>query len=129
MGEMNILFLGFLYTTFTKCSIVIKCLHGGIKVKKTTKCIIEKFPNLEEKIVAYKSVLLSEESLQSLDQIDRNFIRLACFFENPDQANFDLSSLYKDLDNDWLDWALELITMFFREDTDLIQKPSFSTIK
>ena len=98
-------------------------------MKHTTKRIIEKFPMLEEKILAHESVLLAEEAIQSLDCIEQTFLKLAWFFENPNHANFDLTSLYKNLENDWLEWALELITLYFRQDTYLIKKPSFSIIK
>jgi hypothetical protein len=37
--------------------------------------------------------------------------------------------LYQHLDGDWLEFALELITRYFREETYLIQKPSYSLIK
>ena len=67
--------------------------------------------------------------MSSLSPIQGIFLQLACFFEHPEEMNFDLSSLYKELDNDWLEWALELITQFFREDTFLIQKPSYVLIK
>ena len=56
-------------------------------------------------------------------------MKLALFFEYPGEAHFDLAFLYKDLDNDWLEWALELITQFFQKDTFLIQNPSFAMIK
>jgi hypothetical protein len=98
---------------------------GGTQVKKTTKRILEKFPKLEGKIVANESCLLAEEALKSY----RTFLKLAWFFEDPNKADFHLSSLYQHLDNGWLEWALELITLYFREDTYLIQKPSYSIIK
>ncbi|MEH6908902.1 hypothetical protein [Neobacillus drentensis] len=98
-------------------------------MKRTTKRIIEIFPNLEEKISKQENVKLADEVLPSLDPVKRTFLKLACFFEDPEEVNFDLASLYKELDNDWLELAVELITQFFREDTYLIQKPSYSIIK
>ena len=53
------------------------------------------------------------------------FLKLALFFEYPEEVHFDLSSLYKNLDNDWLEWALELITRFFQEDTVFNSKSFF----
>lgn len=100
---------------------------GGDRMKITTQRIIEKFPMLEEKLKACESV--GEGDLQSLLPLERTFLELACFFENPGEFHFDLALLYKNLDNDWLEWTLELITQFFREDTILIQNPSFSIIK
>lgn len=98
-------------------------------MKKTTKRIIEKLPNLKDKILAHESVLLAEEALQALRKEERTFLKLAWFFEDPEHANFDLTSLYKNLEDDWLEWALELIALYFQEDTYLIKKPSFSIIK
>lgn len=98
-------------------------------MKKTTQRIIEKFPLLEEKLNDYRNTFLSEEALQELDEIEATFLRLARFFETPGKESFDLGYLYRHLDNDWLEFALELITDYFREDTYLIQKPSYSLIK
>lgn len=98
-------------------------------MKKTTSRIIDTFPFMKQKVEENKSGLLTEEALQSLDPLQGTFLRLACFFENPNEVNFDLAALYKYLDDDWLEWALELITQFFREDTFLIKKPTFALIK
>lgn len=98
-------------------------------MKRTTRRILEKFPNLEDKIEANDNGLLAEDALQSLSQVEQTFLKLACFFENPEQANFNLTCLYQNLDNSWLEWALELITLYFQEDTYLIQKPSYFIIQ
>ena len=99
-------------------------------MKNTTKRIVEKFPNLEEKVLEMNgSGLVIVDDIQSLDSVEGTFLKLALFFEDPKNAHFDLAFLYKELDNDWLEWALELITQFFQEDTYLIQKPSFMIIK
>jgi hypothetical protein len=37
--------------------------------------------------------------------------------------------LYHHLDNEWLEFALELMSQFFREDTYLIQKPTHSILR
>ena len=98
-------------------------------MKRTTRRIVEKLPNLKDKIVANESTSMVEEALQSLSLVDQTFLKLAWFFENPEKANFHLTSLYQNLDDDWLEWALELITLYFKEDTYLIQKPSISIIR
>ena len=98
-------------------------------MKKSTQRIVEQFPELQEHVIAHESILKGDGVLSSLSPVQRIFLQLACFFEHPEKVNFDLSSLYKELDNDWLEWALELITQFFREDTFLIQKPSYTLIK
>ncbi|MEK5066843.1 hypothetical protein [Cytobacillus sp. FSL R5-0596] len=97
-------------------------------MKKATQRIIEKFPNLKEKLNNDENLFLSEE-VQELDETQITFLKLACFFEAPDKRSFDLGYLYRSLDNDWLEFALELITEYFRDDTYLIQKPSYSLIK
>ena len=108
----------------------IHCIQEGDNMKNTTKRIVEKFPNLKEKIVEKTGKLDSvDDDIQSFNPVERTFLQLALFFEHPEKAHFDLASLYKDLDNDWLEWALELITQFFQEDTFLIQNPSFMIIK
>ena len=98
-------------------------------MKKTTKRIVEKFPMLEDKILTHESVELAADELDSLYIVEQTFLKLAWFFENPDNEPFELNTLYKHLDDEWLEWALELITLYFREDTYLIRKPSFSLIK
>lgn len=102
---------------------------GEVLMKKMTKRIVGKFPMLEDKILAHESVELTTDALQSLDHIEQTFLKLACFFENPDNEHFDLNTLYQSLDDDWIEWALELITLYFCEETHLIKKPSFRIIK
>lgn len=102
---------------------------GGLLMKKTTRRIIEKFPMLENKLEVHLDIELAPDALPSLETIEQIFLKLAYFFESPNDEGFDLRMLYKHLDDDWLEWALELITLYFREDTHLIKKPSFSIIK
>ena len=98
-------------------------------MKKATQRIIEKFPMFADKLLAHEDIELAADALKSLDPVQRTFLKLACFFENPDHEHFDLHTLYQHLEDDWLEWALELITLYFREDTFLIKKPSFSIVK
>ena len=98
-------------------------------MKKATQHIIEKFPMFEDKLLAHENIELGADALKSLDPVQHTFLKLACFFENPDHKHFDLNTLYQQLEDDWLEWALELITLYFREDTFLIKKPSFSIVK
>lgn len=95
-------------------------------MKQTTKRIIETFPQLEGMIKEYP---MDQEALEGLDNLQSTFLTLARFFERPDQEGFDLQTLYEHLDNEWLEFALELITEYFRKDTYLIQSPSYSLIK
>jgi hypothetical protein len=100
---------------------------GGFCMKKTTMRIIQAFPNLRAEIAAKTHTGLEES--ENFDPVQHTFLKLACFFENPEETDFNLGYLYKTLDNDWLEWALELITQFFREETYLIQNPSFAIVK
>lgn len=94
-------------------------------MKKTTKKIIDNFPKLH----AYVSLENLDDSDFQLDDIQLTFLKLIRFFENPNKESFDLQLLYTHLDNDWLEFALELIVEYFREDTFLIRDPSFSLIR
>lgn len=98
-------------------------------MKRATLRILEKLPDLEKLIASPDNAKLDRQAFHSLTQADQTFVRLAWFFENPEEENFDLTSLYKNLDNTWLEWALELITLYFKEDTYLIQNPSISIIR
>lgn len=98
-------------------------------MKKSTKRIIEIFPNFDSKMKAYKNILLVEEAMKGLNQVEATFLKLAWFFEEPEHENFNIGLLYQHLDDDWLEFALELVTQFFREDTYLIEQPTISLIR
>lgn len=98
-------------------------------MKKSTSQIIEKFPRFKDQIHAYENMLLANNALKDLNSVESTFLKLIWFFENPEQETFDLRTLYLHLENDWLEFALELIVQFYREDTYLIRKPSFCIIK
>lgn len=97
-------------------------------MKIATERIIEKFPMLEEELSSNENVLLSNHALEKLSEVEQVFLRLACFFEKPNEGNFNLESLYKHLNNEWLEFALEVIHTFFHKDTYLIQDPTHSII-
>jgi hypothetical protein len=100
---------------------------GGDVMKHATKKIFEVFPDLEERLLGKENE--SEEVLKRMDTVKRTFLQLGLFFENPKKGDFDLALLYQHLDDEWLELALELITRYFREETYLIQKSSYSIIK
>jgi len=97
--------------------------------KLVTRKIVEKFPGLENHIHAYENMLLVHNALKDLDDVQSTFLKLVWFFEKPDQESFDIRLLYIHLENDWLEFALELITEYFREETFLIQNPTYILIK
>ncbi|MGM0867468.1 MAG: hypothetical protein ACQEWF_22665 [Bacillota bacterium] len=98
-------------------------------MKRTTRRVVKTFPKFEDQLKAYESDVLADDALEGLDDVQATFLQLAWFFEDPEHEHFDLSLLYRHLDNDWLEFALELVTEYFREDTYLIQNPSYSLIK
>jgi len=97
-------------------------------MKQATKRILEYFPMLEKYLPSNENTILSDNALSQVSEVEQVFLRLTWFFENPEKENFNLETLYKQLDNDWLEFALEVILTFFKEDTYLIQNPSHSII-
>ncbi len=83
---------------------------------------------LQQYLSVNESILLSDEALSNLNEVQQVFLRLAWFFENPDKANFNLGGIYQNLQDDWLEFSLEVICDFFRKDTYLIQDPTHSII-
>src|SRR5207253_2913317 len=110
-------------STFYFMIILTKSTVGD-KMKRSTKRIMEMFPKLKGKLKAYENITLAEEALKGLNDVEATFLKLAFFFEEPESGNFNLGLLYKHLDNGWLEFALELMVQFFREDTYLIQQPT-----
>lgn len=99
-------------------------------MKKATERVIESFPMLESKVTAYENVLLTEEAMAGLNEIEQTFLKLVWYFEDPTSQSFDIRNLYLHLSDEWLEFALELITDYFRKETYLINtKPTFSVIK
>lgn len=98
-------------------------------MKKATLRIVNVFPQFNCILEDQSNPSLIEESLSKLNDIEGTFLQLALFFENPNTQDFSLSALYHNLDDDWLELALELITDYFQKDTYLIKKPSYSLIK
>ena len=84
---------------------------------------------MKGKLKVYENIDLVEEALKGLTNVEATFLKLALFFEEPESRNFNLGLLYKHLDNGWLEFALELVVQFFREDTYLIQKPTFFILR
>lgn len=96
--------------------------------KIATDKIIEKFPLVEKELIARDEESSTEHTSSELTEVEQVFLDLALFFENPKEENFNLACLYKHLDNDWLEFALEAIHTFFHKDTFLIQDPTHSII-
>lgn len=98
-------------------------------MKNVTNTIIEYFPMIEGKLNDRENSTLLDETIEGLNQIESTFLNLAWYFENPENVEFNLGLLYRNLDNNWLELALELINRFFIENTYLIQKPTLAIIR
>jgi hypothetical protein len=92
-------------------------------MKKATKKIIEMFPYLREHIGDNPC-----ENQQTLNNIDKTFLQLISFFENPEKEHCDLNMFYANLEGDWLQFAIEMISLYFRKDTYLIPELTESII-
>ncbi|MGP9041927.1 hypothetical protein [Cytobacillus kochii] len=62
--------------------------------KATKRVIIKHFPILKDKISAYENVLLIEETLNGLNEIEKTFLKITWFFEEPESQSFDIRNLY-----------------------------------
>jgi hypothetical protein len=98
-------------------------------MKNATRRILETFPAFKDKVYVYENRQLVEEVLKELDDVQATFLQLVLFFEDPENETFEIGLLYRHLDNEWLEFALELMTEYFRKDTYLIQKPTYSLIR
>ena len=98
-------------------------------MKSSTKRIVETFPKFKGRLKAYENINLVKEALKGLTEVEATFLKLAWFFEAPEYESFNIRWLYKYLDDEWLEFALQLMVQFFREDTYLIQKPTLSILR
>ena len=58
-------------------------------MKNTTKRIVQRFPNLEEKVLEMNgSGLMIVDDIQSLGSVECTFLKLALFFEDPEKCSF-----------------------------------------
>lgn len=94
-----------------------------------TGVVLQYFPMLKDHIPNGDSALLTDDSLSKLNPTQQTFLRLIWFFEKPNEANFNLESLYKELDEDWIEFALEAVYTFFKKDTYLLQQSQSMLVK
>lgn len=98
-------------------------------MKKAIALIVDKIPSLEKHLNSNHSMLLRKQALDEVEEpLNAVFLELIWFFENPEEANFDLKWLYNELSDDWLSFALNAIELFFKEDTYLIKEDTNSVI-
>ena len=67
--------------------------------------------------------------MKGLTDVEVVFLKLAWFFEAPEQEGFNIGLFFHHLNNDWLEFTLELVTQFFLEDMYLIEKPPIPFFK
>lgn len=91
-------------------------------LKKSTQMILESLPMLKSYIED------KENDLEKLNQIESTFLKLALFFEKPNDNQFELNELLQHLSDDWLLLALNSINTYFQRDTYLIKNPTHSFI-
>ncbi|MFB4165632.1 hypothetical protein ACE1TI_17990 [Alteribacillus sp. JSM 102045] len=97
-------------------------------MKRSTAFIVKEFPFLK-KHLSDGDLKGTDDVLASLSNVEKTFLQLACFYEDPDHSSFNLAMVYQNLDNDWLEVALESLYIFFSEDTYLLKDPTFSIMR
>jgi hypothetical protein len=109
--------------------IIVDNVNRSDFMKRTTHRLVEAFPLLKGKVDAHSDTQAMEKELQGLSDVESTFLQLAWYFEAPERGKFDIGLLYRNLDDQWLEFSLELITSFFRDDTYLIKQPTYSMIR
>jgi len=93
--------------------------------KKSLDLIFEAFPQIEKGFGKSESLQVNEGS----DPILFTFYKLALFFQEPKNNDFDMRLVYLHLQDDWLSFAFECLETFFKEDTFSLSKDYSSIIK
>lgn len=92
-------------------------------MKNSTENIFENFPNLEDYIFENKKITDASD----LTQHEKAMVGLARFFEFNEA--FDLNQLFKEVDPEWIPFALEQLQTYFYKDTYLTKKQKPLMIK
>lgn len=95
---------------------------------RTTRLVLEHFPQLEKYIHAHENLFSSQQAFESLNPEERVFLEMIWFFEKPEVNSFDVRWLYKHLENERLVFALDLLAHYFKYDTHLVRKVEHSLI-
>jgi hypothetical protein len=82
-------------------------------MKRTTHRLVEAFPMLKDKVDAHSDTQATEKALQGVSNVESTFLQLALYFEAPERGEFDIGLAYRNLDDQWLEFSMELITSFF----------------
>ena len=92
-------------------------------MKKATANIFDNFPNLEDYI--FENEKITDTS--KLTQHEKAMVNLARFFEFNEA--FDLNQLFREVDPEWIPFALDQLQTYFYEDTYLTKKQKPLMIK
>jgi len=82
-------------------------------MKKSTMEILAKCPNLK----FYVESKEQQHDLKSLNKNEQVLVALSRFFEH--EESFDLNQLFKEMDSDWIEFAMDRVLTYFYSDTYL----------
>lgn len=68
-----------------------------------------------------------QHDLKSLNKNEQVLVALTRFFEH--EESFDLNQLFKEMDSDWIEFAMDRLLTYFHSDTYLTKSPKLLVIK
>ena len=92
-------------------------------MKKATMEILAKCPNL----IFYVESKEQQRDLKSLNKNEQVLVALTRFFEF--EESFDLNQLFKEMNSDWIEFAMDRLLTYFYSDTYLAISPKPLVIK
>ena len=92
-------------------------------MKKATMEILAKCPNLR----LYVELNEHQHDLKILNKNEQVLVALARFFEY--EESFDLNQLFREVDSDWIEFAMDRLLTYFYSDTYLTKSPKPLIIK
>lgn len=92
-------------------------------MKKATMEILAKCPNLKFHVESKET----QHDLKTLNINEQVLVALARFFEH--EESFDLNQLFKEMDSDWIEFAMDRLLTYFYSDTYLTKSPKPLVIK
>lgn len=98
-------------------------------MKQSTKRIMEYMPMLEQHLELIEQGKSLEGLYEDHHHLQKTFLQLIAFFENPDVYNFSMQELKDTIQDEWLELALESVMHYFYKDTYLIKSSTVSVIK
>ncbi|MBL5769013.1 hypothetical protein MXL46_13755 [Heyndrickxia sporothermodurans] len=92
---------------------------------KSIEYILHYFPSLK----LYLEKTSSNENIPLLNDVEKTFLEMCLFFENPSKHSFDFRLVYLHLQDEWVIVALKALELFTRKDTYMIKTFGESFIK